>query len=262
MNSLGWKSSAQPLFTLDDAAPSCAPLYRELSSRFRSSESSSRVAAARIELGCTVNFFAGGFHFVSNFCARRSASKSRLMKELDRRGELRTWRFSYLPPCAKVAPAFFGGLAKDGTPLMTTPSVGVERRVGQRFPYLLPLSLRQLAESLEGVGFTQDLSSRGVCFFTDAPLTEGAEIEITLRMPSEITLGESMPVRCRGRILRVIRPSTQSTSSRTEAKIGVAVRLEGYEYLTESSQSSTTFPRVSSLHSHHEEERPMAQPPA
>jgi hypothetical protein len=143
---------------------------------------------------------------------------------------------------------------------MTTPPVGVERRAGQRFPYLLPLSLRQVAESLEGVGFTQDLSSRGVFFFTNAPLTEGSEIEITLRMPSEITLGESMPVRCRGRILRVIRPSAQPISSRTEAKIGVAVRLEGYEYLTESSQSSATFPRVSSLHSHHEEDRPVAHP--
>lgn len=143
---------------------------------------------------------------------------------------------------------------------MTTPPVGVERRAGQRFPYLLPLSLRQVAESLEGVGFTQDLSSRGVLFFTDAPLTEGAEIEITLRMPSEITLGESMPVRCRGRILRVIRPSAQSTSAGAEAKIEVAVRLEGYEYLTESSQSSATFPRVASLHSHHEEDRPVAHP--
>src|ERR1035441_2566486 len=119
---------------------------------------------------------------------------------------------------------------------MTTPPVRVERRVGQRFPYLLPLSLRQPAACLEGVGFTQDLSSRGVFFFTDAPLTAGAEIEITLRMPSEITLGESMPVRCRGRILRVIRPSATATSdsSRAEAKIGVAVRLEGYEYLPES----------------------------
>jgi hypothetical protein len=144
---------------------------------------------------------------------------------------------------------------------MTTPSVGVERRVGQRFPYLLPLSLRQPAESLEGVGFTQDLSSRGVFFFTDAPLTEGAEIEITLRMPSEITLGESMPVRCRARILRVIRPSAPSTSSRADAKIGVAVRLEGYEYLPESHQSAATFPRVSSLHSHqdHEKDQPGAQ---
>jgi len=90
---------------------------------------------------------------------------------------------------------------------MTTAPAGIERRVGQRFPYLLPLSLRQPDCSLDGVGFTQDLSSRGVFFFTDAPLREGAEIELTLRMPSEITLGENMPVRCRGRVLRVVRPA-------------------------------------------------------
>jgi hypothetical protein len=143
---------------------------------------------------------------------------------------------------------------------MTTPPVQVERRVGQRFPYLLPLSLRQPAASLEGVGFTQDLSSRGVFFFTDSPLTEGTEIEITLRMPSEITLGESMPVRCRGRILRVVRPATKlsSDTSDSEAKIGVAVRLDGYEYLPESSDSAA-FPRISALHPHREGDRPAAQ---
>src|ERR1700686_1765757 len=120
---------------------------------------------------------------------------------------------------------------------MTTPPVQVERRVGHRFPSLLPLSLRQPAASLEGVGFTQDLSSRGVFFFTDAPLREGTEIEITLMMPSEITLGESMRVRCRGHILRVAKPVTSlqdsSSPTRAETKIGVAVRLDGYEYLTE-----------------------------
>ncbi len=89
---------------------------------------------------------------------------------------------------------------------MNTSPVRVERRVGQRFPYLLAVSLRQPSGSIQGAGFTQDLSSRGVFFFTDAPLAEGAEIELTLRMPSEITLGESMAVRCRGRILRVVRP--------------------------------------------------------
>jgi PilZ domain len=146
---------------------------------------------------------------------------------------------------------------------MTTPPVGIERRVGQRFPYLLPLSLRQPGTSLEGVGFTQDLSSRGVFFFTNAPLTEGSEIELTLRMPSEITLGESMPVRCRGRVLRVVRPAATSApdgsgTAPAETKIGVAVRLEGYEYLPESSQSSASFPRVSALHPEHEEERPLA----
>ena len=143
---------------------------------------------------------------------------------------------------------------------MTTPPVQVERRVGQRFPYLLPLSLRQPAASLEGVGFTQDLSSRGVFFFTDSPLTEGTEIEITLRMPSEITLGESMPVRCRGRILRVVPSSAKlnSDSSRPGAKIGVAVRLDGYEYLPESSDSAA-FPRVSALHPQRDGDRPAAQ---
>src|SRR6478736_4767732 len=121
-----------------------------------------------------------------------------------------------------------------GSDAMTTSPVRVERRVGQRFPYLLPVSLRQSAGPVEGVGFTQDLSSRGVFFFTDAPLTEGFEIELTLRMPSEITLGDSMPVRCRGRILRVVRPNGTSPiplSGAAHAKIGVAVRLECYEYL-------------------------------
>src|SRR5580700_1750235 len=142
---------------------------------------------------------------------------------------------------------------------MTSAPVGIERRVGQRFPYLLPLSLRQPDSCLEGVGFTQDLSSRGVFFFTDAPLTEGAEIELTLRMPSEITLGESMPVRCRGRILRVVRSSTACNLSAdsAETKIGVAVRLECYEYLPD---PSADLARVASLHSHHKDEQLPSHP--
>ena len=144
---------------------------------------------------------------------------------------------------------------------MSTPPVQVERRVGQRFPYLLPLSLRQPQACLEGVGFTQDLSSRGVFFFTDAPLTEGCEIEITLRMPSEITLGESMPVRCHGRILRVVMPTAKGNSNvpQAEKKIGVAVRLDRYEYLPESSESSAAYPRVASVHPDRDRERPAAQ---
>jgi PilZ domain len=141
---------------------------------------------------------------------------------------------------------------------MTSSPVRVERRVGQRFPYLLPVSLRQASGSVEGVGFTQDLSSRGVFFFTDAALVEGAEIELTLRMPSEITLGESMPVRCRGRILRIMRPDGPAPDAGTgsETKIGVAVRLECYEYLP--NESSSNLGRVASLHPQHEEEHPAS----
>jgi len=108
-----------------------------------------------------------------------------------------------------------------------------------------------------GQGFTQDLSARGVFFFTDAPLEVGAEIELTLRMPSEITLGENMAVRCRGRVLRVVRPPAlaENLSARgwAETKIGAAVRFDGYEYLTEAAEASV---RVSALHPQHEEETP------
>lgn len=142
---------------------------------------------------------------------------------------------------------------------MTTSPVRVERRVGQRFAYLLPVSLRQPDSGIEGVGFTQDLSSRGVFFVTDTFLTEGDPIELTLKMPSEITLGESMPVRCRGRILRVVRPtaglSPASSPNQGDTKIGVAVRLEGYEYLP---PDSCAMIRVSSLPPRPEEDRPVA----
>src|SRR5262249_26222123 len=98
----------------------------------------------------------------------------------------------------------------------------------------------------------------GVFFFTEAPLVEGAQIELTLKMPSEITLGDSMPVRCRGRILRVIRPATASgaCSGLAETKIGVAVRLEQYEYLP--ADSHMTGPRVAALHPPDEEEQALA----
>jgi hypothetical protein len=155
-----------------------------------------------------------------------------------------------------------GDSGKGSDVLMTTPPVRVERRVGQRFPYLFSVSFRQISDSIEGVGFTQDLSSRGVFLFTDAPLTEGAEIELMLRMPSEITLGESMDVRCRGHILRIIRPTKQLTQEslntiRAETKIGVAIRLECYEYLPELG-SRANLTRISALHMHREEEQPLS----
>jgi hypothetical protein len=131
---------------------------------------------------------------------------------------------------------------------MTTSPSRIERRVGQRFSYLLPISIRQTSTGLEGAGFTQDLSSKGVFFFTDLPLLQGTEIEVTLRMPSEITLGESMLVRCRGRILRVAPPVAGLHGA--ETKIGVAMRLDGYEYLVSESR-----PRTTALHSPETKER-------
>jgi hypothetical protein len=154
---------------------------------------------------------------------------------------------------------------------MNPPPVRVERRAGQRFPFLLPVFVSDVSSGVEARGFTQDISSRGVFFFTDAAFAEGAAIELTLNMPSEITLGDNMRVRCRGSVLRVALPPDLSQPTATqmnpraetkaETKIGVAVRLHGYEYLPEITDSSSSFQRVSALHERRhepEEDQPAA----
>jgi hypothetical protein len=117
-------------------------------------------------------------------------------------------------------------------------------------------------------------------------LNEGAEIELTLRMPSEITLGENMRVRCRGQVLRRSDPAdkkrwfsegdhkedgmkpaamnsvvTEPAGNEAgqirsaETKIGVAVCLKEYEYLPAEEDSSAEFRRISALHSPVEDDR-------
>ncbi|HTC57652.1 MAG TPA: PilZ domain-containing protein [Candidatus Sulfotelmatobacter sp.] len=153
---------------------------------------------------------------------------------------------------------------------MTTPPVVVERRIGQRFAFNLPVSLRDVATAAEGLGFTQDLSSRGAFLFTDMALCEGAEVELTLEMPSAITLGENMRVRCRGSVLRIVKPADNNWKSvaqdqtgikGAETKIGVAVCLKGYEYLPETEDGSADFRRISALHSPSETERSATPAP-
>ena len=144
---------------------------------------------------------------------------------------------------------------------MSTPPVQVERRAGQRFPYALAVSLSEASSSVKGLGFTQDLSSRGAFFFTEVPLAEGTEIELTLQMPSEITLGDSMPVRCRARVLRVVKPTGPGASGADGKKIGVAVRLEHYEYLSSQPEFPTVYTRISTLQPDHEEKRLPAHSP-
>ncbi len=130
---------------------------------------------------------------------------------------------------------------------MSTEQVQLERRAAQRFDFHLPVSVRLAGGEREGCGFTQNLSARGALFHTDLPMAEADAIEITLVMPSEITLAENMRVRCRGRVLRLL-------SSATGRGSVVAVQLEGYEFLPESARKSADFDRISALHEHPHEE--------
>ena len=102
----------------------------------------------------------------------------------------------------------------------------MERRAAQRFDLNLPVSVRLATVGREGCGFTQNLSARGALFHTDLPMAEADTMEITLVMPSEITLAENMRVRCRGKVRRVL-------SSAVGRGWVVAVQFEGYEFLPE-----------------------------
>ena len=109
--------------------------------------------------------------------------------------------------------------------MATVEQVRVERRSGHRFEqYQLPVLLRT-GDGNTGNGFTLNLSSRGALVRTDFSLAEGQAVEITLVMPSEITMEENTSVRCRARVLRL-----QSTSANRE-RFEVALRIEHYEFL-------------------------------
>jgi PilZ domain len=112
----------------------------------------------------------------------------------------------------------------------------LERRGAQRFEVHLPLAVHFEGRTVPA--FTQDLSGRGIFFYTEASLPVGAVVELTFTMPSEITLGESMPVRCRGHVLR-------AAPSQGGQRKGIAVQLDSYEYLPADERPISQFVRVS-----------------
>jgi len=116
----------------------------------------------------------------------------------------------------------------------------LERRSAQRFEMNLPLGVHFDGRTVPG--FTQDLTGRGVFLYAETALPEGAVVELTFTMPSEITLGENMPVRCRGRVLRASSP--QGVHSDVGQRNGIAVQLDSYEYLP-SNEPNAHFVRVS-----------------
>ena len=123
---------------------------------------------------------------------------------------------------------------------MSTDPNRLERRGAQRFEVHLPLAVHFEGRTVPG--FTQDLSGRGIFFYAETALPEGAVVELSFTMPSEITLGENMPVRCRGRVLRS--SASQDGHSHVGQRSGIAVQLDSYEYLS-SNAPDAQFVRVS-----------------
>ena len=132
---------------------------------------------------------------------------------------------------------------------MSSEPVRLERRASHRLEVNLPLAVQFNGQTF--AGFTQDMSGRGVFFYTEATPPVGSVVELLLTMPSEITLGESMRVRCRGHVLR-------TSSTNPARRNGVAVRLESHEYLPSSQdQAAAEFLRSSASSPVRENPRPL-----
>jgi PilZ domain len=101
----------------------------------------------------------------------------------------------------------------------------LERRAIRRFDMRLPASV-QLSGTNEPAILTetQNVSARGVYFYLDHPLALGTEFEVTLTLPPQITLTDSVRIRFRGRVVRVEEPHSGS-------QMGVGALIEEYEFV-------------------------------
>jgi len=123
---------------------------------------------------------------------------------------------------------------------MSAQPIQFERRSGQRFDFHPAVSITVCKSGAEGSAFTQNISARGAFVYSELHLQEGDAVVLELMMPSEITLAENMQVRCRGRVMR---------ASRVQNRTGMAVFLEGYEFLSDKDAlQRDACGRVSALH--------------
>jgi hypothetical protein len=102
-----------------------------------------------------------------------------------------------------------------------------ERRTARRYDLSLPVIIRIPVErETARNGKTRDISTRGVFFTIDHDMSDGAELDITLTLPSEVTRGSEVFIRAMGKVVRVERKPENGTS-----RIGVAAVIERYEII-------------------------------
>jgi hypothetical protein len=102
-----------------------------------------------------------------------------------------------------------------------------EQRGTRRFALQLPVSVKYAdGKSQDESALTRDVSARGVYFYVDSKLAVGSDLEFTLTLPSEITLTDSIRVRCKGKVVRV-------EENPSASKVGVAAAIEQYDFISD-----------------------------
>ena len=103
-----------------------------------------------------------------------------------------------------------------------------ERRSGPRSTARVPVKIKSQSQSgtVEGNGFTRDLSTGGIFLYTDSHIIAGSEIEMVLILPPELTHGEKQWVCCRASVVRV-------EDGEGGGDFGVAASISSMEILPE-----------------------------
>src|ERR1700677_4954429 len=110
---------------------------------------------------------------------------------------------------------------------MAQPQQQGDKRATRRSGLRLPVTVRYGENEPEHEAQTRDVSARGICFYVDTAIQAGSAINFTLTLPPEITLTESIRVRCKGRVMRV-------EGGDPAGKLAVAAVIDEYEFLAES----------------------------
>ncbi len=103
-----------------------------------------------------------------------------------------------------------------------------ERRAAHRYDLSLPVIIR-VPYDKDGPtrnGKTRDISTRGVYFTIDQDLAAGAELDITLTLPAQITRGTEVFVRAQGKVVRVEKKNHDGS-----LYLGVAAVIERYDII-------------------------------
>jgi hypothetical protein len=77
-----------------------------------------------------------------------------------------------------------------------------ERRSGTRIPTRVATRVRT-TKGIDHTAETRDVSANGVFLYTNSKMEKGAEVELVLILPPELTSGEKCWVCCQATIVRV-----------------------------------------------------------
>ena len=101
-----------------------------------------------------------------------------------------------------------------------------ERRTARRYDLSLPISVRVaiVKGAVSRTGKTRDISTRGVYFTVDNDLTTGAELDLMMTLPAEVTGGTEVFIKATGTVIRV-----DKRSGNGDQKVDVAAVFEMYE---------------------------------